>query len=250
MGQFIFFVVLIGAAVVAARWFRNRRGDEKNRRMRKQDQPLKITQEDVWSVISAKASALPQPGAVRVSLILTILFGVGGAVVGIGAGVGPGFGVFVLVFGLIFWAMSKARVDKKNMVAQPQDGPFAVRSDAVRTPAGAIIPAASVYRILIENRVDGRVVSSGSSVFVAAPLSGGAMGATALGFAAAGAGIVGMAGALGNASGVKWQKSLHAIGHAVVAEHAGTRTVLASGMTSELAYAVYHELTKRLDGFR
>lgn len=249
MGRLIVFVVLIGAAVAAAHWFRNRRDDEKKRRMRQQDQPLQITQDGPWSVISARASALVQPGAVRAGLVLSIVFGVGGAIIGIAADVGPGFGLFVLLGGLIFWAIGKAKVDKDNTAAQPQDGPFAVRADSIRTPTGAIIPAASVYRVLIENRVDGRVVSSGSSVFFAAPISGGAVGATAFGFAAAGAGVVGIAGALGDASRAKWQKNLHAVGHAVVAEHSGTRTVLASGLTSELAYAVYHELTKRLDGF-
>ena len=46
---------------------------------------------------------------------------------------------------------------------------------------------------------------------------------------------VGVAGAIGNASDAKWHQRLQEIGHAVVAEHSGTRTVLASGITSELA---------------
>lgn len=247
MVRFIFFVVLIGVAVGIAHWMRARRDDEKKRAMWRQEQPLWITQEGAWSVISARAGEPPKNAVLKMWMGLVIVL----AFLCCLGGTGPAIiGLLVFLGGALVWAIGAAGVRSKNRIAFPQDGPFAIKGDAIRTAAGEVIPATNVYRIMIENRVDGQIVSAGSSTLFVAPISGGAVGATAIGAMAIGAGVVGLAGAIGDATRNAWQKELHAIGYAVVAEHSGTRTVLASGMTSELAYAVYHETTSRLDGFR
>jgi hypothetical protein len=247
MARLFLFVMVIGACVAVAHWLKARREDEKKRELWRQHEPLRLTQDGAWAVISARAGEPPKNAGLRVWMGLVIFIA---ALCCLGGAETAVVGLAVFLGGAFFWAIGAASLRSKNRIAFPQDGPFAVKSDAVRPATGAIIPAASVYRVLIENRVDGQIVSAGSSALFVAPITGGAAGATAIGAMAAGAGVVGLVGAIGDATRTAWQKKLHAIGYAVVAEHAGTRTVLASGLTSELAYAVYHETTTRLDGFR
>jgi len=175
--------------------------------------PLNVSQEGEWTVIEARPSPMPKRGPILALLVPAFFCGVlianGAAKVGLI--------LWLIVSGLIFAWLSYTDRRKRH----GKLGPFAVKHDALRLPNGTVIPRGRLYRLGIRNTEDGQVFFYGGS----------------------GVQRMGQAGAA-----LTHQRMLK-ISNAVVAEHDGTLSYLAGGLTPELANATLHEVTRRLDGF-
>jgi len=128
--------------------------------------------------------------------------------------------------GVILWLIISAvifawlsHVDRRKRHGKL--GSFSVKRDALRLPNGTVIPSHRIHRIGVRNTEDGQVV-----------------------FFASGA-----VQQMGQAGAALTHQRMVKISHAVIAEHDGTLSYLAGGLTPELANAVLHEVTRRLDGF-
>lgn len=230
----ILIVVVVGIVMLLRKSSRNQNG-VRNKTLGDQEQPIVITPKDEWTVISAKGQTPPTQPAQRFGMFLMIA---GILVVLLGVGEADGddsvlvtaivVGVLCVIVGALFWSAGK----NKNRLVMSQDGPFAVKSDSIRTPNGNVIPSASVYRISIKNVMTDEIVGASDAPI---PLSGVTLSGSAI--------------AVGVASAMKWRRMMERIGNTVIVEHQGMSTMLASALTSEQAFAVLRETTARLDGF-
>lgn len=177
--------------------------------------PLSLSNEDGgWTVITARSSPLPKRGYIASVLAPAVpsmvLMAQDQVVMGLIIWLGVSSGLIALMnFG-------NRRKRKANLE------PFAVRHDAIRLPDGQVITTDRLYRFGIRNTQTGGVIfynaQSGLSTLSAA-------------------------------SAMSTHQRMLPISHAVVAEHDGTMTYLAGGLSEELANAVLHEIVRRVDGF-
>lgn len=175
--------------------------------------PLNVSQEGDWTVIEARPSPMPKRGPVLAILVpgffCAVLIANGAAKIGLI--------IWLIISGLIFVWLSYANRQKRHGKLNP----FAVKHDAIRLPDGTVIPRERIYRLGIRNTEDGQVFFYGGN------------------------GIQRM----GQAGAAMTHQRMLKISHAVVAEHDGTLSYLAGGLTQELANATLHEVARRLDGF-
>ncbi|MHB1059061.1 MAG: hypothetical protein ACYC0F_14375 [Rhodanobacter sp.] len=179
--------------------------------------PLEITIEkagpDEWCVIRAQPAPMPKRGpviAVIAPAFLCIFLIANG-------GWQAGVTIWLVATGLIFAWLNHA--DRKKRMGKL--APFAVKHDAIRLPDGQVIPKSRLYRFGIRNTESGGTIFYGGNTMQRA---------VALGSAAT-------------------QQRMLRISNAVVAEHDGTFSYLAGGLTEELANAVLHEIVRHVGGF-
>lgn len=179
--------------------------------------PLSVYPEGEWTVIAAQPSPHPKRTAV-----ISILWGVAIWWMMMALVRAPlAFSLVVSggVSGGMIWLIRRAADGKRGR--QVQSRPFAVKRDAVRLPDGTVLTLDRVYAFAILNTqnpqiylpVGGTSVERGSAMLAAAT----------------------------------HQRMLR-ISWAVVVEHDGIRSTLAGGLREELANAVMHEITRRVEG--
>jgi hypothetical protein len=172
--------------------------------------PLTLTQDGDWTIITARPLPMPKRGPVIAILAPAFLC----VFLIINVSVGAGLVIWLLVSSLIFaWL---AFVDRKKRRGKLP--PFAVKRGAVRLPDGEIISKDQLYRLGIRNTESRAVFFYG----------GNAVQRTI---------------AVGAAS---THQRMVETSFAVVAQHDGTLSYLAGGLTEELATAVLDEVVRRV----
>lgn len=179
--------------------------------------PLTITEADGWTVIDAQPAPLPSR-IVALSILAAFCFS--GPVFAMNFRSGATlFVTWVVTVGLIAWILIGVGRGSNNARRRVQSAPFAVRSDAVRLPNGAIIMASQVYALTQRNTQDGQPVLTAVNSTI------GAMSAVGAASTAA---------------------RLATISHAVDLDHDGRSSTLAGGLTEPQARAVFMEVRQRL----
>jgi len=181
--------------------------------------PLEITTEnsgsDEWSVIRAQPSPMPKRGPLLVILAPSFLCVF--LILNVNGAWQAAIAIWVIFAGLGLAWLSHADRNKR----MGKLGPFAVKHDAIRLPDGQEIARSRLYRFAIRNTESGGITFYGGNTVQQAIAAGAAS---------------------------THQRMLR-ISNAVVAEHDGTFSYLAGGLTEELANAVLHEIVRRVDGF-
>jgi hypothetical protein len=172
--------------------------------------PLTLTQDGDWTIITARPSPMPKRGpiiAVAAPAFLCVFLM---ANVSLKAGAL----IWLVVSGLIFAWLGYVNRNKRH----GKLAPFGVKRGAIRLPDGEIISKDQLYRLGIRNTESRTVVFYG----------GNAVQRTI---------------AVGAAS---THQRMVETSFAVVAQHDGTLSYLAGGLTEELASAVLDEVVRRV----
>jgi hypothetical protein len=172
--------------------------------------PLTITQDGDWTIITARPSPMPKRGPVMAILAPAVLC----IFLIINVSVGAGLLIWLVVSSLIFaWLAFVNRKKRHGKLA-----PFGVKRGAIRLPDGEIISKDQLYRFGIRNTESRAVFFYG----------GNAVQRTI---------------AVGAAS---THQRMTETSFAVVAQHDGTMSYLAGGLTEDLASAVLDEVVRRV----
>jgi hypothetical protein len=175
--------------------------------------PLMLSQDGDWTIITARPSPMPKRGPVIAILAPAFLC----VFLIINVSAGAGLVIWLLVSSLIFaWLAFVNRKKRRGKLP-----PFGVKRDALRLPDGEVIPKNRIYRLGIRNTENGGVYFYGGNSLQRAA-------------------------AVGAAS---TQQRMMETSFAVVAQHDGTLSYLAGGLTHELASAVLDEIVTYMDGF-
>lgn len=183
--------------------------------MAQMKKPLSVYPEGKWTVIEARPSPHPKRTVV-ISILIGVLIWWPTALLSRSLA----FSLVVSggVSGGLIWLGRRAADGKRGRQVQP--GPFAVKRDAVRLPDGTVLTVDRIYAFAILNTQNPQLylpvgttsVERGSAMLAAST----------------------------------HQRMLR-ISWAVVVEHDGIRSTLAGGLREELANAVMHEITRRVD---
>lgn len=175
--------------------------------------PLTLSDEGGWTIIAAQPSPMPKRGPV-LAVLLPAFFCL---VLIANDAAKAGILIWLVISGLIFTWLAHVNHRKRHGTL----GPFAVKRDALRLPDGTVVSSDRVHRLGVRNTETQHVIFYGG----------------------------GSVQQLGQAGAAMTRQRMEKISNAVVAEHDGTLSYLAGGLTPELAHAVLQEVTRRLDGF-